>query len=147
MSLGKQIFLSLIIFLYYFFQLGIQIRSPFVKFLNHTCSYIVFLVLVFIATNREGSGNPWLDIACTSVTKSLPYSIAVILIFIWVLGNLLNIPFLTLCCILYKCSVFNVDHLTYSSLLFNHCAPSLNMGLRTIRPCPCSFSVLITLII
>ena len=32
------------------FQFSAVMRSPFVKFLNHTCAYMVFLLLEFMAT-------------------------------------------------------------------------------------------------
>ena len=68
-------------------QFGRRMRSPFVKFLTHTCGYIVFLVLVFMASLRGGSGNPWLDIACHGFSQTMPYSAVFVLIFIWVLGE------------------------------------------------------------
>ena len=66
---------------------GARMRSPFIKFLNHTCAYIVFLALVFMATTRGGSGNPWLDMACVGVSGALPDSAVFIMILIWVLGG------------------------------------------------------------
>lgn len=66
-------------------QISKLMRTPFVKFLNHTCSYIIFLILVFIATNRDGSGNPFLDASCSNCLCSVK-SIVSLLIFIWVLG-------------------------------------------------------------
>ena len=69
------------------FQFGKQMHSPFVKFLTHTCTYMVFLILVIMATLRGGSGNPWLDMACRGFTDTLPDSIVIILILIWVVGE------------------------------------------------------------
>lgn len=71
------------------FQLGKKMRSPFMKFLNHTCAYMVFLVLMFIASLRKGSGNPFLDMACHGFEKTLPDSAVFVLILIWVLGKFL----------------------------------------------------------
>ena len=53
----------------------------------HTCGYITFLVLVFMASLRGGSGNPWLDMACHGFAKTLPDSAAFILILVWVIGE------------------------------------------------------------
>ena len=62
-------------------------KSPFVKFLNHTCAYIVFLMFIFMATTRGGSGTPMLDLACKGVSGSLPDSVVYTLILVWVLGK------------------------------------------------------------
>ncbi|ELU14059.1 hypothetical protein CAPTEDRAFT_173024 [Capitella teleta] len=66
--------------------IGSRMRSPFIKFLNHTCSYMMFLILVFMATTRGGSGNPWLDMACQGVHDTLPDSAVFTMIFFWVIG-------------------------------------------------------------
>ena len=66
-------------------------RTPFLKFLNHTCAYIVFLVLIFVACLRGSSANlsanPFLDTACLGVYEAMPDSVVFILILVWVLGK------------------------------------------------------------
>ena len=71
----------------FFFKIGQKMCSPFVKFLNHTCSYMVFLVFMFMGSLRKGSGNPLMDIACHGFEETLPDSIVFLLILIWVLGK------------------------------------------------------------
>ena len=69
------------------FQIGRKMQSPYVKFVTHTGLYFCFLSLVFIATSRQGSGSPWLDIACKGIVSSLPDSIVYIAILIFVIGE------------------------------------------------------------
>ncbi|KAK2170903.1 hypothetical protein NP493_1128g00031 [Ridgeia piscesae] len=73
-----------------FEQIGRMMQTPYVKFLTHSGAYIFFLCLVFTATSRQGSGSPWLDIACKGIVKSLPDSVVYILILIFVIGMLLH---------------------------------------------------------
>ena len=68
-------------------QIGRKMQSPYMKFVSHSGAYIFFLGLVFTATSRQGSGSPWLDIACKGFIQSMPDSIVYMIILIFVIGE------------------------------------------------------------
>jgi hypothetical protein len=67
-------------------QLAATIRSPFVKFLMHTCSYLIFLTLVVLMTMRKHTTV--YQLVCDSQNTMSFDFVVLVLLFIWVLGGL-----------------------------------------------------------
>ena len=38
-------------------QIGKKMQTPYIKFINQACSYTCFLVLIMLATSRQGQGS------------------------------------------------------------------------------------------
>lgn len=64
-------------------QFGEIMRTPVVKFVHHTCSYVIFLFYIIMAATIS---NPFVSMGCYGFSSQPFTYLLFMLIFVWILG-------------------------------------------------------------